>query len=421
VKTIVLGSGVIGVTTAYYLARAGHDVTVIDRQAEPAQETSFANAGEVSPGYSSPWAGPGVPVKAIKWLLMTHGPLVIWPKLDPVMWWWMLKLLRNCTAERYAINKSRMIPIAEYSRDCLRALRDETGIAYDERSQGTLQLFRKQKQLDGTAEDIAVLKQYGVPYEVLDPAGCIAAEPGLATSTVKFVGGLRLPQDETGDCHMFTQALAKEAAKLGVQFKFNTSIERLETDGSKITGVVTSAGTLQADAYVAALGSWSPRMLKPLGIAVPVYPVKGYSITVPIAGANGAPVSTVMDESYKVAITRLGDRIRVGGTAEISGYSSSLDVARRATLEHSLTDMFPHGGDLSKATFWCGLRPMTPDGPPIIGATRYSNLHLNTGHGTLGWTMACGSGKVLADLMSGKKPDIDVSELVVSRYEQRFG
>ena len=420
-KTIVLGSGVIGVTTAYYLARAGHEVTVIDRQAEPAHETSFANAGEVSPGYSSPWAGPGVPVKAIKWLLMRHGPLVIWPKLDPVMWWWMLKLLRNCTAERYAINKSRMIPIAEYSRDCLRALRAEIGITYDERSQGTLQLFRKQKQLDGTADDIAVLKQYGVPYEVLDPAGCIAAEPGLATSTVKFVGGLRLPQDETGDCHMFTQALAKEAARLGVQFKFNTSIERLETDGAKITGVVTSAGTLQADAYVAALGSWSPRVLKPIGIAVPVYPVKGYSITVPIAGANGAPVSTVMDESYKVAITRLGNRIRVGGTAEISGYSSSLDVARRATLEHSLTDMFPQGGDLSKATFWCGLRPMTPDGPPIIGATRYGNLHLNTGHGTLGWTMACGSGRVLADLMSGRKPDIDVSELVVSRYEQRFG
>jgi D-amino-acid dehydrogenase len=421
VKVIVLGSGVIGVTTAYYLARAGHEVTVVDRQAQPAQETSFANAGEVSPGYSSPWAGPGVPVKAIKWLLMRHGPLVIWPKLDPVMWWWMLKMLRNCTAERYAINKSRMIPIAEYSRDCLRALRAEIGIKYDERSQGTLQLFRKQKQLDGTADDIAVLKQTGVPFEVLDPAGSIAVEPGLATAKVKFVGGLRLPQDETGDCHMFTQALAVEAARLGVQFKFNTSIERLVAEGDKITGVVTSAGTLQADAYVAALGSWSPRMLKPVGVSVPVYPVKGYSITVPIIDAAGAPESTVMDESYKVAITRLGDRIRVGGTAEISGYSSSLDAARRATLDHSLTDMFPRGGDLTKATFWCGLRPMTPDGPPVIGATRYSNLHLNTGHGTLGWTMACGSGRVLADMLSGRKPDIDVSELNVSRYEQRFG
>ena len=420
-KVLILGSGVIGVTSAYYLAKAGHEVTVIDRQPKPALETSFANAGEVSPGYSSPWAGPGVPVKAIKWLLMKHGPLVIWPKLDPVMWIWMLKMLRNCTAARYAINKSRMIPIAEYSRDCLRALRTETGIRYDERSQGTLQLFRKQAQLDGTGDDIAVLKQYGVPYEVLDPAGCIAAEPALATAKVKFVGGLRLPQDETGDCHLFTQALATEAARLGVQFKFNTGIERLVADGGKITGVVTSAGTLRADAYVAALGSWSPRLLKPLGISIPVYPVKGYSITVPIIDADCAPVSTVMDESYKVAITRLGDRIRVGGTAEISGYSDRLDAARRATLDHSLTDMFPRGGDLNKATFWCGLRPMTPDGPPVIGATRYSNLHLNTGHGTLGWTMACGSARALADLMSGRKPDIDTKELSISRYDHRFG
>jgi D-amino-acid dehydrogenase len=421
VKVIVLGSGVIGVTTAYYLARAGHEVTVVDRQSGPAQETSFANAGEVSPGYSSPWAGPGVPVKAIKWLLMRHGPLVIWPKLDPVMWVWGLKLLRNCTAERYAINKSRMIPIAEYSRDCLRALRAEIGIKYDERSQGTLQLFRKQKQLDSTGDDIAVLKQYGVSYEVLDPAGCVAAEPALATAKVKFVGGLRLPQDETGDCHMFTQALAKDAAKLGVQFSFNTGIDRVVADGDRITGVVTGAGLLQADAYVAALGSWTPRLLKPIGIPIPVYPVKGYSITVPVIDVDGAPVSTVMDESYKVAITRLGDRIRVGGTAEISGYSNSLDPARRATLNHSLTDMFPRGGDLGKATFWSGLRPMTPDGPPVIGATRYRNLHLNTGHGTLGWTMACGSGRVLADLLSGRKPDIDVSELTVSRYDHRFG
>lgn len=420
-KVIVLGSGVIGVTTAYYLARSGHEVTVVDRQPKPALETSFANAGEVSPGYSSPWAGPGVPVKAIKWLLMRHGPLVIWPKLDPVMWIWMLKMLRNCTSARYAVNKSRMIPIAEYSRDCLRALRSEIGIHYDERSRGTLQLFRKQAQLDHTGGDIAVLKQYGVPYEVLDRGGCIAAEPALADVQDKFVGGMRLPQDETGDCHMFTDALAAEAAKLGVQFRFNTTIERFETDGARITGVVTGGGTLQADAYVAALGSWSPRLLKPIGVYVPVYPVKGYSITVPVAHEDGAPVSTVMDESYKVAITRLGDRIRVGGTAEISGYSSSLDIERRSTLDHSLTDMFPRGGDLAKATFWCGLRPMTPDGPPVIGATRYSNLHLNTGHGTLGWTMACGSARVLADQLSGREPDIDASELTLDRYDYRFG
>ena len=418
---MILGSGVIGVTSAYYLARAGHEVTVVDRQPRPGLETSFANAGEVSPGYSSPWAGPGVPVKAIKWLLMKHGPLVIRPKLDPVMWIWLLKMLRNCTAARYAVNKRRMIPIAEYSRDCLRALRHETGIRYDERERGTLQLFRYASQLDGTADDIAVLKQYGVPFEVLDRAGCIAAEPALSAVQDKIAGGLRLPRDETGDCHMFTQALALEAEKLGVRFAFNVAIEGLNADATRITGVATSKGMLQADAYVVALGSWSPRLVRPLGISLPVYPVKGYSITVPVSDPDAAPVSTVMDESYKVAITRLGTRIRVGGTAEVSGYSSSLHPARRATLDHSLTDLFPRGSDLSDVKFWCGLRPMTPDGPPIIGATRYANLHLNTGHGTLGWTMACGSGRVLADLLSGRQPDIDVSELTISRYDQRFG
>ena len=420
-KVLVLGSGVIGVTSAYYLARAGHEVTVIDRQPKPALETSFANAGEVSPGYSSPWAGPGVPVKAVKWLLMKHGPLVIRPKPDPVMCLWLLKMLRNCTSARYAVNKSRMIPIAEYSRDCLRGLRDEIGIRYDERARGTLQLFRYQAQLDGTGEDIAVLKQYSVPFEVLDREGCIAAEPALAQVKQKFAGGLRLPHDETGDCHMFTQALALEAEKLGVRFNFDVGIDGLNADATRITGVATSAGVMRADAYIVALGSYSPHLVRPLGISLPVYPVKGYSITVPIKDAAGAPESTVMDESYKVAITRLGDRIRVGGTAEISGYSTKLYAARRATLDHSLTDLFPRGGDLSRATFWCGLRPMTPDGPPVIGATRYPNLHLNTGHGTLGWTMACGSGRVLADMLSGRTPEIDTKELSITRYDHRFG
>jgi D-amino-acid dehydrogenase len=330
-------------------------------------------------------------------------------------------MLRNCTSARYAVNKSRMIPLAEYSRDCLRTLRAETAIGYDERSQGTLQLFRKQSQLDGTAGDIAVLKQYGVPYELLDRTGCIAAEPALAAVKERFVGGLRLPQDETGDCHMFTQALAARAADLGVQFRLKTTIADLAAEGSRITGIATSAGVLRADAYVVALGSFSPLLLRPLGISIPVYPVKGYSITVPIADAGAAPVSTVMDESYKVAITRLGDRIRVGGTAEVSGYSDRLYPARRATLDHSLTDLFPRGGKLAEASFWSGLRPMTPDGPPVIGATGLTNLYLNTGHGTLGWTMACGSGRVLADLLSRRKPEIDTTELAMGRYENRFG
>ncbi len=311
----------------------------------------------------------------------------------------------------------RISPLAEYSRDCLRTLRVDTGIRYDERSRGTLQLFRAQGQLDGTAGDIAVLKQYGVPYEVLDRDGCFN-RPALAAMKHR-IAGLQLPQAETGDCHIYVCACDR-SARLGVQFRLETAIERLIADGSEISGVATSAGVLQADAYVVALGSWSTRLLGPIGISIPVYPVKGYSITVPIADPDAAPVSTVMDESYKVAITRLGDRIRVGGTAEVSGYSNRLYAARRATLDHSLTDLFPRGGNLAEATFWSGLRPMTPDGPPVIGATRYANLYLNTGHGTLGWTMACGSGRVLADLLSGRKPDIDTAELALARYENRF-
>jgi D-amino-acid dehydrogenase len=415
-RILVLGGGVIGVTTAYYLAEAGHEVTVLDRQKGPALETSFANAGEVSPGYSSPWAGPGVPVKAIKWLLMKHGPLVIRPALDPHMWRWVFKMLRNCTAERYALNKARMVPIAEYSRDALKALRASTGISYDDRAKGTLQLFRTQRQLDGTGGDIEVLKGYGVPYEVLDPQGCITAEPALAAVRGKFVGGLRLPGDETGDCRMFTEKLAEMAVSRGVRFEFGTTLTGIEVEGGRIAGCVTSSGRKTADAYVMAMGSYSPVWMRRIGQPIPVYPIKGYSITVPITDPDRAPVSTVMDETYKVAITRLGDRIRVGGTAEISGYDLKLRAARRDTLEHSVGDLFPGGGDLKAASFWSGLRPMTPDGPPIVGPSKFANLWLNTGHGTLGWTMACGSARVLADIVSGRKPDIDVADLGPDRY-----
>ena len=415
-RVLVLGGGVIGVATAYYLARAGHEVELVDRQGGPALETSFGNAGEVSPGYSSPWAGPGVPLKAIQWMLMQHSPLVIRPLLDLAMWRWGAMLLANCTARAYALNKSRMVPIAEYSRDCLKALRAETGIAYDDRAQGTLQLFRTQKQLDGIGSDVAVLRQYGVPFEVLDRAGFCAVEPALKLTQEKFVGALRLPGDETGDCHLFTTRLAEMAAGLGVKFRWNTRIEALQVGGGAITGVHTDAGLLTADKVVLALGSHSPQLLAPVGIRIPVYPVKGYSITVPITDAQYAPESTIMDETHKVAVTRLGDRIRVGGTAELAGYSLNLRESRRATLNHVVCDLFPKGGDVSKATFWCGLRPMTPDGTPIVGPTPVKNLLLATGHGTLGWTMAAGTGRVIADMVSGKQPDIDVSGLAMSRY-----
>ena len=415
-KVLVLGSGVIGTSIAYYLARDGHEVEVLDRQPGPALETSYANAGEVSPGYSAPWAGPGVPVKAIRWMLMKHSPLVIWPLLDPAMWRWGLAMLANCNARAYARNKSRMVPLAEYSRDCLKALRAETGIAYDERTRGTLQLFRTQKQLDGIGGDVEVLESYGVPFELLDRAGFCRVEPALALTQHKFVGALRLPGDETGDCFLFSQRLAEMARALGVRFRFQTTIEALERDGARVAGVRTGAGTLTAERYVLALGSWSTRMLRPLGLRIPVYPVKGYSITVPISDAAGAPESTVMDETHKVAVTRLGERIRVGGTAELAGYSLALREARRATLEHVVRDLFPRGGDVAQASFWCGLRPMTPDGTPIVGATPYANLLLATGHGTLGWTMAAGTGRVIADLVAGRAPAIDVTGLALARY-----
>ncbi len=415
-KVLVLGSGVVGVTSAYYLAKAGHEVTVLDRQSGPALETSFANAGEISPGYSSPWAAPGIPQKSIRWLMMKRAPLVFRPRLDPAMAVWIAQMLRNCTAERYVVNKGRMVRIAEYSRDKLIELRAATGIAYDERMQGTLQVFRTQKQLDGIGKDVEVLRKDGVPFDILDSAGCVAAEPALADVRSLIVGGLRLPHDETGDCYKFTNALAKLAEAAGVRFRFDTTIRGLRAGSGSIEGVETSAGMETADRYVVALGSYSPALLAPLGISLPIYPVKGYSLTIPITNPDGAPVSTVMDETYKIAITRLGDRIRVGGMAEISGFSTDLPAARRATLEQSVRDLFPRGGDPSAGTFWSGLRPMTPDGPPIIGRTRFSNLMLNTGHGPFGWTMSCGSARMLADLVSGRKPEIATEGLGFERY-----
>jgi D-amino-acid dehydrogenase len=421
---LVLGAGVIGTTTAYFLAQQGAQVTVLDRQPAPAQETSFANAGQVSPGYSTPWAAPGIPLKAIKWLFQRHAPLAVRPDGSLFQLRWMLQMLANCNAASYATNKERMMRLSEYSRDCLRQLRQDTGIAYEARTQGTLQVFRTQAQVDAAARDIAVLSDMGVPFELLDAPGLLKHEPGLATNLGQLRGGLHLPGDETGDCHLFTQRLAEKAKALGVRFVFGAHLEHLTLEQGALRAVrfvqqdSGQAFTVAADRCVLALGSYSRQWLGSLGIDVPVYPVKGYSLTLDITPGAPLPESTILDETYKVAVTRFDRRIRVGGMAELGGFDLRLNPRRRETLEMVVQSLFP-GQQVDGAGFWTGLRPMTPDGTPLIGPTRIGNVFINTGHGTLGWTMACGSGRMVADMVLGKKPDVRADDLGLSRYDKQ--
>jgi D-amino-acid dehydrogenase len=424
-RVLVLGSGVIGVTSAWYLARQGHEVTVVDRQPGAALETSFANAGQVSPGYSTPWAAPGIPLKAIRWLFQKDAPLSIRPDGTLFQLRWLAEMLANCTEDRYAVNKERMLRLSEYSRDCLKALRGELGLGYEGRQLGTLQVFRTDAQMAAVDKDVRVLREQGVPFELLGRDELARVEPALAAVKDTLVGGLRLPGDETGDCQMFTTRLAEAARAAGVTFLYGTTIDRIERRADTIAGVWVRGPQgrrqLAADQYVLALGSYSRELLSPLGLDLPVYPLKGYSLTVPITDPDAAPVSTVMDETYKVAITRFDDRIRVGGMAEVSGFDLRLNPRRRATLERVVAGLFPRGGDVRAASFWTGLRPMTPDGTPVVGATRIANLWLNTGHGTLGWTMACGSGRLIADLISRRRPEISAGGLDIDRYARASG
>lgn len=413
---VVLGGGVVGVTSAWYLAKAGHRVTLLERRDGVALETSHANAGQISPGYASPWAAPGIPLKAAKWMLQKHAPFTVRPTSDPFQLRWMLKMFANCTPAAYAVNKGRMVRLAEYSRDCMKGLREELDLDYEGRQLGTLQLFRSQAQLDASQRDIEVLEEYGVPYQSLDAGGCEEVEPALARVRGKVVGGLRLPGDETGDCFRFTKAMAAEAQRLGVKFVFNCAIDEIELAQGRAVAVRAGEQRFKADAIVCALGSYGTGFLRPLGISLPVYPVKGYSLTLPMTDAAGAPRSTVLDETYKVAITRFDERIRVGGMAELSGYNLALNPKRHDTLAMVVGDLFPEGGDISRAEFWTGLRPMTPDGTPLVGPSPIPGLWLNTGHGTLGWTMAAGSGQLLSDLISGTAPAISDEGLTLARY-----
>ncbi|MDE1473586.1 D-amino acid dehydrogenase [Xenorhabdus bovienii] len=418
-KVLILGGGVIGVTSAWYLAQEGHEVTVVDRQNSAAEETSAGNAGQISPGYATPWGAPGIPLKAVKWMFQRHAPLAIRPDGSLFQLRWMWQMLRNCDADHYAMNKSRMVRLAEYSRDCIKQLRADTGIQYEGRQGGTLQLFRTAKQFDNAANDIAVLEQEGVPYQLLTAEQLASVEPALAHVSHKLAGGLQLPNDETGDCQIFTKVLAKMAEEAGVKFVFSNQVKQILVDGNKITGVQCDDGIMTADNYVVAMGSYSTEMLKEF-VKIPVYPLKGYSLTMPIMDEARAPTSTVLDETYKIAITRFDNRIRVGGMAEMVGFNMNVPNNRCETLKMVVQDLYHSGGNVAEATFWTGLRPMTPDGTPIVGPTKYSNLYLNTGHGTLGWTMACGSGKLLSDLISGKTPEIAADDLSVFRYINGF-
>lgn len=414
---MILGAGVIGVTTAYYLAKAGYQVTVIDRQSGPALETSFGNAGQITPGYSSPWAAPGIPLKAMKWMFQAHAPLAIRMTSERFQYQWMLQMLSHCNAQSYQINKERMVRISQFSRACFDQIRQEINFHFDARQLGTLQIFRTEQQIEAVAKDIKILQAENVPHQLLNEQELLRVEPALVQSEVKILGGLHLQSDQTGDCYKFTKQLADRCKEMGVKFIFNATIERILESQQKIIGVrLKDQRVLTADQYVLALGSYSRALAKNLKLNLPVYPLKGYSITTPIVNADAAPVSTVLDESYKVALTRFDDRIRVGGMAEICGFDKTLNPQRENTLKMVLGQLFPKASKIENTQFWTGFRPTTPDGTPIVGKTQLANLWTNTGHGTLGWTMSCGSAQLLTELIAQQVPSIRADDLAVSRY-----
>jgi D-amino-acid dehydrogenase len=413
-KVLVLGAGVIGTTCAHYLAKAGHEVTVVDRQPDAALETSFANAGGVCPSFAGPWAAPGMPLKVMRWLFQRHAPLMLRPRADLMQWRWLAAFLRNCTAERFAHNKARMQRIAHYSKACLVALRQETGIAYDHGTGGVLQIFRTDEDLEGGRRSAQVLESFNVPHRLVDAREAKRIEPALA-DTVPLSGGLHMPADETGDCHIFTRTLADLLRRRGIAFQFDTKVERLVVNGGRLDAVITDKGPLQADVTVVALGSEAPFLLRPLGIDLPIYPVKGYAVTLPIERDDDAPRSSVMDEHSKVMITRLGNRIRAAGVAEVGGYDRTVVQRQCEMVEQTAKELFPAAAPNSRAEYWAGLRPMTPDGPPYLGRTPIAGLMLNAGQGSNGWTQACGCGRIVADIVSGREPEIDLEGLTYER------
>ena len=415
-KVIVLGSGIIGTASAWFLNKAGHQVTVIERQPGAAQETSFANGCQISVSHAEPWANPSAPLKVLKWLGKEDAPLLYRFRPEWLQWRWGLHFLRECTPARTAANIRQIVAISEYSRQTLQAVRAETGIDYDQLTRGILHFYTDRKEFDQSLAVARLLRELGCPRQSLDADAVLRIEPTLASIRSKIVGGDFTPTDESGDIYKFTSGLAKKAADAGVDFRFDTTVTRLLTEGAdaaaKVTGVevIDEHGryqTLRADAFVVAMGSFSVALLKPLGIDLMIYPAKGYSATYTITDPGAAPTVSLTDDGHKLVVSRLGNRLRVAGTCELNGYTRELNMTRCDAITRRTRELFPDACDYDHPSYWSGLRPLTPSNVPYIGKTQFGNLFLNTGHGTLGWTMGCGSGRAIADIVSGRVPDVD--------------
>ena len=411
---IVVGAGIVGVCSAYELRQAGFDVTVLERRSGVAQETSFGNAGVVAPGYATPWAAPGMPRKVLSYLFKKEAPALFRPGARPAPWRWLVRWLGECRLERYRVNRARMQRLAFYSRDRLHGLRGRLGIQY-EQSQGYLQLLRSERDVALAAPARALLDETGVPYRMLARDECHALEPGLAQAT-PLAAGLFLPDDEAGNCPLFAHALRRAAEDDGVRFRFNSTVNRLIVEGGRLSGVQVNGKPVAADAVVVAAANDSAPLLARAGVRIPLYPVKGYSATVTLLAHAIGPQHALMDEAYKTAITPFANRIRIAGTAELGGRDLALRDAALRTLIKVAGDWFPGAARYSEAQFWVGARPMLPDGPPLLGTTPVQGLYLNVGHGSTGWTMACGSARVVADVVAGREPEIALDGLTLERY-----
>ncbi|MDX1374252.1 MAG: D-amino acid dehydrogenase [Burkholderiales bacterium] len=412
-KVLVLGAGVIGVTSAWALAEAGHEVIVVERRGGPALETSFANGGQIAAAHAEPWARPSVLPKLARWIGREDAPMLFRWRADPAQWRWAFNFLAECLPARFERNVLRLAELARYSREQLVALRERTGIEYDCLQRGILHFCSDAREFTTLARQAEAMRRHGAERRVLSAAECVTLEPALGASGVPLAGGVYTPSDESGDAQRFTQALAALAAQRGVTFRYDAPVSGIELGGGRVRGVRLARGeVIEADATVVALGSYSPRLLVPLGVRVAVFPLKGYSITLPLKGAAPeAPTVSLTDEAFKIVISRLGSRLRAAGTAELAGYDLSINRVRCAAIVQRVQQLFPALAVSGSVEYWAGLRPATPSNVPIVGRARYDNLFLNTGHGTLGWTLACGSAQALADLVSGRAPAVPLADL----------